>query len=408
MASKAATPNGHLKLVLGMTVVGVVLGGLAITALSRPDLLSRFAPTTGATESQEVNSSSAASGDDSAVILGQDDELTQEEWDEIYAQWIDEAAGHPDDPMLPRSVLGASDSVLLATDPLEIADMLRTTREFVEERSSSPRHAFALGRAAWTHGYDRIGLQLMESAAEQGSAAALAYLGYDAEERGELEMARHFFERAQAQGFRSRDVADAVVALSEPLPGVSSDDGIAVTPDATAASDPFGLPPLPEFDPEKFNRPDLIRALYEGDLETLNADPTWNTIYVANLHDTLADQGTLFFVEDKTFALEIDPGIATRARARLAGNTQAVSDMANVGLGALMDGFMAIAETRRSGGTIGQEVAAMNSAIANRVTDKEVLAQHAVNDGRRLAIMYDASPDEFRQVYRGIRKFFGE
>jgi hypothetical protein len=258
---------------------------------------------------------------------------------------IDEYAGHPEDPQLPAGTVGASDEALMATSSREIADLLNVGIAFARENVGMPRYLFALGRAALFHGYERLASELLAEAASHGSGAASAYLGFQASAEGDFAAARGHLEKALERGFETPDVSATLTALT----------------DAT-------------FDPIRFNRPDLIKALHQEDLVTLHKDAAVSRLYVGTLHNTLWSDNILFIVDDASIFLELDPSVSVKA-----GIVSTVGDLS---------------------------VAKWLKAV---FSDEElaVLQDQATQDARRLALLYETSPLDFRRVYRGVRSFLG-
>ncbi len=293
-------------------------------------------------------------------------ELEAEPSPELVAAIIDDYAGHPDDPQLPSGTVGASDDALAATNSREIAELLRDYVAFARERSDTPRFLFALGRAALFHGYERLGHELLSEAADKGSGGASAYLGLQAEADREYEIAREHLQTALARGFDATVVRETLAALA--------DAG---------------------FDPGRFNRPDLIKALHEANFAALKQDMKVSWLYIGALHNTLWNDTILFLVDAPDILLELDPAVSAEA-GFVSKKAEAPIEWAkSVDLARrwLQDNFQS-----------GQSSEVLE--IADEETrELAILLDQAVQDGRRLAMLYETAPGDFRKVYRGIRAF---
>jgi len=362
-------------LILGMASIGAVIGFTTLALVVNKDRIA------GALN-QDVPAALAGSAVVAAESLS----------DEELANLIDDMAGHPDDPQLPNDTLGASDNVLSATDPREIAQLLKLAQPYAKANSNKPRFLFALGRAALMHGYDKLGVELLETAARNNSGAAYAYLGFLAENNDEVDQAIAHLRKALTLGFDSAAVHDSLSYLS--------DD------DLEDEESPDLVEPTEHFDPGEFNQPAIISALYSQDTQRLKSEGGMHVLlYISTIHNTLWQDNILFITESPELLLELDPTIATRASVRLQSSSDLIMESTQIGLGSLWEGFKAMANARQSGASITEEVAQFGAAASKAPAQLEIIKQQAVQDGRRLALLYDADPEEFRRIYAGIKQF---
>ncbi|MCR9248581.1 MAG: hypothetical protein NXI31_26440 [bacterium] len=291
---------------------------------------------------------------------------------------IDSMAGHPEDPQLPEGQLGASDDVLLATSPMDIAELLRSGIDFARTEGRSPRFLFALGRAALAHGYASAAERLLTDAAAGGSLAATAHLGLLAESRQRFEVAGRLLQQAVDGGFAPPAIADALRRVR-----------------------------FARFDPTAFRRSDFIGALHRGEgLRELQG--LFGLTYIAEMATFLTSDQVLFLTEDPRLLLEIDPALPYYAAKRVLRSPQATREaMSNSPLAAMGDMLMTMAEKRRSGAGILEEATSAFTAGAERMEPIELLKKRAAQDGRRLAILYGQNPAAFRQIAANMARVVG-
>jgi len=161
------------------------------------------------------------------------------------------------------------------------------------------------------------------------------------------------------------------------------------------------------FDFAMFSQPRKMEAFYSGNTAALENDAMRNIIYAGAINNKLLDQGTLLLVENTQLVLlTVDPSLGNRASRKMASNSQAMNDATGAGMGTLMAFFGAIVETRRSGGSVQDEVNSSFEALADSPTARiDVLRQQAEQDGLRLAILADSAPDAFKRIYAGLKQF---
>jgi hypothetical protein len=321
------------------------------------------------------------------------EEPTDAEIEEMMIGWIDQVAGHPDDPTLPKDVLGASDDVLMATDPTEISELIQTTEGLARQHEDKPRLLFSLGRAALLHGYTRDGRRLLNEAAAAGSPAAYAYLGFDADAQDDTKRAIDNLQKAIDAGFDSPQVRELLDELSGSASASGANTGHVVAPAGSVT-----------YDARQFNRPDWIDALYRHDVAILQKNPMMSLLYMKSIHETLWSDNVLFLVDDRSIVLELDATLSTALAVKMSTSPDIIAKSAGALGGSIGEGFAAFLEARRSGADIFNEAAALHKGLAN-IAPLDILTNQAVQDGRRLALLYETDPETFRRIYTGIKLF---
>lgn len=266
--------------------------------------------------------------------------------DSVLAAMIDDYAGHPDDPRLPAESIGASDEVLEATDLRELANVVNSGIGFaLENVEKEPRFLFALGRAAEVLGYYEKSFLWLEEAAENGSAAAWAQLAYSYSYDEEYTTAREYIQNATDGGFNNEETAYFLEQL-----------------DAIESFNDFG-------------RRDWIEAFYKKDLSALSPNSITEkyvlNYYVGKIQNTLWSNDILFLIEDTSIFLELDPLVSAKFGVwSKTVDENGGSDFARYGV-------------------FGDEY--------------RLIADQATQDARRLAMLYEFSPNFFLKVYEGIK-----
>ncbi len=201
--------------------------------------------------------------------------------DTEIGEMIDYYAGHPSDPQLPNDVMGATDEVIEATAPRELADLIIEGKDFaLKEVKRNPRYLFSLGRLAYFLNYEKKAKQWLTLAAENDSPAANAYLGY-------------------LIYYNENDPKKASTYLAKALNNKFED------------SELKDILELCNFDPRKenFNNKDIINALYNRDWSFIDKDEK-NKFYLAKIHETLWSNDILWLADDSKILLELDPSLA--------------------------------------------------------------------------------------------------
>lgn len=309
-------------------------------------------------------------------------QLSPEEMERAVLEMINLYAAHPADPQKPRRSSGASDEDLMVMDPADVHELLELGIPYAGKHlQESPHYMFSLGRAAFLFGEDQLASDLLGKAAQAGSSAAHAYLSDLTED---LDEAKRLLEMALKGGF---------APAREWLKNIEA--SIAAT-----------KPPKREMDFTAFNRPDWIRAFHTGDLSGLGNEMLYPMAYVTAFHETLSDTSVLFMADNRDILLEVDASLSHEASRKLLTSRQGMNEAVNAGMQSLLGPLMAMAQTRQRGGSIMDEVGAMNQSIMDSPTVRlELERKYAVQDARRLVLMYDSNPEDFRKVYAGMKKF---
>ncbi len=387
------------------TIAIVVLIGLgigAILAVFTKDFVIRAKkPEMALTNSQSNTASKPLQPNSTGLKVGP--QPSDEETEKLALQAIEQIAAHPDDPQNPRSVRGTSDEELASIDTDEAVELIQIALPYAELNTQEPRYLFALGRAAWLHDNDELAAELFLKASELGSPAADAYL---ARMLDDLEESVQYLQRAVDGGFEpAREwLAEAKQILEE--------ERLAAAPPPNQNSS-VSVGGAPGF--SHFTLPDLIKAFYEGSSKKFASEPLIPLAYIAAINDALTDQGMLFMIENvKGYVRELDPALSFEAARKIQTTSAGVGQTTRAATSMLFNMFKAMAEVRKRGGTIEEEIVATNRALlpgnnsqnggASYVTVIEA-KQYGTQDGRTLALMYDDDPEAFRRIYNGMRNY---
>lgn len=362
------------------TIFGAALAIAGISIVGNQTLFKRNPVIEGGENTR--TSGTGFSSESSTTDRGSDTALDEDDAppsDEDIAYLIDETAGHPDDPTLPRDRLGASDEVMAALDPLTIKALLQDPdiAAFLERHSAEHRFTFAMGRMALVAGYSWRARQWLEQSARAGSGAAYAYLA-DPELTPDSGKAETLLKQALELGFNP-----ARAWLAE-MQGTDSDE---------LADKPFDF--------SMFSKPDLVRAFYNNTAIEGNISELQISSYLLSFLESVSDQSNLFLLENpRAFYLELDPTLQLMASTRVATSAQVVGQATDVGL----QQFMGMLQGMQNGKSISEMVANTNRGAINPTLAIQEYRLAGEFDGKRLALMYQSYPEEFRRIYAGIRK----
>lgn len=279
--------------------------------------------------------------------------------DQSIIDLIDEMAGLPSDPDLPGNVLGASDLVLESTNPRELADLITMGLNLAKKNvNHSPRSLLYLGRVGYYLGYPQS-INWVRNAAKNGSKSAIAYLGYIYYDKDEYEKSKQWLVKAI-----NLDYSDEgqVQTLLDELNSTNITD-----------NDWFN----------QFNRPDIIKALYDTDFGLLS-DWTMTSYYIGAIQNTLWESEILFLVNDVNFILELDPSIS----AKLGLVSKKTKDLGIV-----------------SAGKLGSMFGEFLGYHADELEQISLITDQATQDARRLALLYEDNPEAFRKIYQSMSTY---
>lgn len=369
-----------LAAIIGMG--GVAIGsGLASIFKTPHTVTPRYVPMSSAGV-QQPDTTLAAAHDE---IDDEQAALAESELEELALQAIDELAAHPDDPQNPAGLPGVTDEKLAELPVEDVQELMELALPYAEQNADQPRYLFALGRAAWIHGDNDFARELLLKASELGSPAADAYLARMSEDAAETDT---FLQKAVEGGF-------------SPARAWQKEVQAARQPDFSA-----------------FSWPELIQSFYEGTSSGFAQEPLLPLGYVMSISSEISNQGVLFFLENpRNFVQELDPNLTFHAEKQLMTNSKAMGDAMNAGMDLFKRVVTGMADVRRNGGTVQEELQAVNKAFygvdqnqeankqgARYVTLVEV-KQWGTQDARMLALLYNEHPEQFRKIYQGMRRF---
>jgi membrane protease subunit (stomatin/prohibitin family) len=102
----------------------------------------------------------------------------------------------------------------------------------------------------------------------------------------------------------------------------------------------------------------------------------------------------------REFYLELDPTLQLIASTRVATSAEVVGQATDVGL----QQFMGMLQGMQNGKSLSEMVANSNRGAINPTLAIQEYRLAGEFDGKRLALMYQSYPEEFRRIYAGIRK----
>jgi hypothetical protein len=313
-------------------------------------------------------------------------ELTEDQTRSLALAAIDEIAAHPDDPQRPANVPGVPDSVLDQFDHSEIQTLLEIGGPHaMAVKEDQPRYLFELGRAALAIGRQEQALELLMESSRNGSAAALAYCAVNADLS--TDRATRFLSDAYDRGFAP--AADWERNFGKNLPAnhkPASDDQLS-----------------------GFKRPDILKAIHDRDTDGLDAQTLEVWAYLSSLIGELSNPQLLYLI-DREQVRQLrqlqDPGLSERIEAKLLSDQSYIQDATKVGFASILNGFQAIAETRKNGGSINDEVSAYTQQITQHTVPIEVAKQQGAHDAMTIGLDLNAHGKLAEEVMRGVHWYF--
>ncbi len=324
---------------------------------------------------------------------------------------IDDMAAHPDDPQNPPGLTGATDDEVAGLPLEEAAELIQFALPHAEANLQEPRYLFALGRLALLQGDEEFAEELLTKAANAGSPAAEAYLAHITDD---LQQAASHLRTAINGGFTPARDWLAEVENAAQSPAMAQAQATPSYGSGYNANQPYQAqsyqPQAVQFDPGVYNRPDLIKAFYEGDVSGLGNDYLANITYVSAMHNFFNETTSLLFlVNDKNIITEIDPSMSQQIARKIMTTDKGMNEAISAGMQSFLGPLVAMGQTRQRGGSIQDEMHAMNQAIMDSPHVRlELIREKALQDAKRLALTYDQDPQIFRRVYSGMKKFVRE
>ena len=277
--------------------------------------------------------------------------------------FIDQQAGHPSDPTLPRRVSGVTDEELVAADESVYERLFSEGIDFANRNMNEPRYLFAIGRAGYVYGHDSTEAWLSR-AADAGSAGAKVDYGYALFYDGAGEEAATLIQEGMSLNFNEEGLGEFVDHIRESI-----------------------------FRPEAYNRPGLIEALYTGKgiSRTLV-----NTLYIGTIQNTLWSSEIIFLTETPDIFLELDAELSAREGVK-AQNSKVEIYKENIQLiSQFLEGLPFEGLVRRAAGRL-------SSVLGGEIREEDLsIIEEGTQDGRRLAVLYLNNPGAFRKIYDGM------
>ncbi len=340
----------------------------------------------------------------------------EEEMVAVAFKAMDEIA-HPNDPQNPKGVKGISDEELAEIPVEEIAELIKITLPYAEQNSQEPRYLFALGRAAWIHGDEEFGAELLLKAAKLGSPAANAYLAHTTDDVEKK--ANHLHQAAQGGFEPAREWLNELKLAYEEEQESADDEQQTVAVRHTPKKIHWPM------DFTQFAQPQYMEAFHSGNTQQYasgTVDAVFLMSYISKVSDTLNDQGVLFLLErPKEFLRELDPTLSFEAGKKVSTDPAAMDQMSGAGLKMMLGMLVAGGQARSQGASIGGEMAAMNKAFLGEDDEGQgdkgksisrtniiEIKESALKDARTLAFLFEERPEDFRKIYQGMVKFVRE
>lgn len=299
---------------------------------------------------------------------------------ESFEERLDELAPHPKDPLKPSNILGKTDEELDSVSMIEKSQMLELIGEAVEAVPEDARHLFQLGRASLICGQDDLAFEFLTEATSKGSQAAKAYQAFYFDEN--LDTAIQSLDQSYSLGFEPAkawaDELRAELAAAAP---------VEVVPDFT-----------------QFSQSTWIEEMYRGEFEELSSNKIDAMLYLQSLHEYLETEA-LYLLDDRNFLGEIRSDLTAIMGVKLSTDQAYVERTTQGGLAMLWGAFSGMANTRRSGGSISQEVVAFQQGAIENAPFNLYVKAHGTQDGKKLALLHNQNPEAAEKIYRGLVSF---
>ncbi|WP_437186755.1 DUF4339 domain-containing protein [Planctomicrobium sp. SH668] len=171
-------------------------------------------------------------------------------------------------------------------------------------------------------------------------------------------------------------------------------------------------PPMPvpsvDLDFNRFREPRIVRSLHDGNYALLRNQEQRNFTYLKRFVTAFNSQEIVMVVppEHRVTLREIqDPVLSTKITQYFVRSPRLQTDIVNTQLDGLLGGFMEIADVRRRGGTVMDEVNALVQRSSEPGLEFEEAGASGEADGTMLALLTGQSPDSARQILKGINGF---
>lgn len=315
-------------------------------------------------------------------------ELNPDAWmdsEEGVLAKLDELAGLPGDPDLPEGVVGATDEQIASLDEEMRAGLIELGEIASQGANAAPRHSVALARLKASVG-DEAAIGLLEQSAQAGSAAAHALLGQMAAQSEDTEaaatLAIDHYKKAVEGGYEpARAPMERIAALLE---AAREQQRLAIE---AKKKELFA----------KFKRPEYIDALKRADAGYFRDEGLHGLGYLSILNQVL--EAPELAQEIPGLASEIDPRAATIASQNIAFNPKALDEASEMAMGNMWGFLTGIAEVRKRGGSMGEEMAAGMRGLTTNTIGNDV--EDAKHDAVILAGLFVVDPETFREIYAG-------
>ncbi|WP_437186694.1 DUF4339 domain-containing protein [Planctomicrobium sp. SH668] len=166
--------------------------------------------------------------------------------------------------------------------------------------------------------------------------------------------------------------------------------------------------PSVELDFSRFREPRMVKSLHNGDYALLRSQEQRTFTYLKRFVTAFNSQEIVMVLppEHRVTLREIqDPVLNSRITQYFVRSSRLQTDIVNTQMNGLLGGFVAMAEVRRRGGTVMDEVNAMVQRSSEPGLEFEEAGASGEADGTMLALLTVQSPDAARQILKGINGF---
>ena len=166
----------------------------------------------------------------------------------------------------------------------------------------------------------------------------------------------------------------------------------------------------PPLDYSQFKHGELLKALKDGDLETLNKDESLTLIYLSGFHAEISSPNVLYYASNRDILTVIDPSLTTALDTKIFTSTALNERATQVGMESFLGMLRGVAQTRQAGGSVSDEVSAFKRGMIDTPTKMPVeqWTLEGQKDARVLASKFETNRAEFEQIYGGISKYLAQ
>lgn len=160
---------------------------------------------------------------------------------------------------------------------------------------------------------------------------------------------------------------------------------------------------------DMFMRPDLMRAIVDGDYAKLKADRLNNTLYVGKIVEAFDDPAAWYKIGQEA-VLRLDPRLGRVLAGKMVTDEQLLNDTMSRGVDMFMGGLAPFVEKRResvANGTFDPagETAALMKGLLGSAGGMGAVMADAEYDANRLMLLAQTDPTTFAALYEALRSY---